>query len=67
MKVMVIKGSDIKVGEIFQRSGYTMEVVEIISVNEKTITVKTVSKTKSGHSQVDIINIRKSTNLTKIR
>lgn len=67
MKVMVIKGSDVKVGDVYQRSGYTMEVVEIISVNEKTVTVKTISRTKSGHSQVDVINIRKSTNLTKIR
>lgn len=63
---MVIKGSEVKVGDIYQRSGYTMEVLEVISVNEKTMTIKTISRTKSGHSQIDVTNIRKSTNLRKI-
>ena len=63
---MIVKGSDIKIGDTFQRSGYTMEILDIISVNEKTLTIKTLSKTKSGHSQTDITNLRKSTNLKKI-
>lgn len=63
---MIVQGKDICVGDIFQRSGYIMEIIEIISVNEKTITVKTLSKTKSGHSQTDIQNIRKITNLKKV-
>jgi hypothetical protein len=63
---MLVKGEDIKVGDVYQRSGYTMEILEIISDNVKTVTVKTLSKTKSGHSQFDTINIRKSTNLKKI-
>lgn len=62
----MIKGSDIKIGDVFQRSGYTMEILDIISVNEKTLTIRTLSKTKSGHSQIDITNLRKSTNLKKI-
>jgi hypothetical protein len=63
---MTVKGSDIKKGDIFQKSGYTIEVLEIVSESEKTITVKTVSKTKSGHSQMDTVSIRKTTNLNKI-
>lgn len=62
----MIKGSDIKVGDVFQRSGYTMEILDIISINDKTLTIKTLSKTKSGHTQIDVTNLRKSTNLKKI-
>ena len=62
----MIKGSDIKVGDVFQRSGYTMEILDIISVNDKTLTIKTLAKTKSGHAQIDVTNLRKSTNLKKI-
>lgn len=62
----MIKGSDIKVGDVLQRSGYTMEILDIISVNDKTLTIKTLSKTKSGHTQIDVTNLRKSTNLKKI-
>lgn len=63
---MVVKGCDIKVGDVYQRSGYTIEILEIISNNDKTITVRTKSMTKNGHSQIDVTNIRKSTNLRKI-
>ena len=63
---MIVQGKDICVGDIFQRSGYIMEIIEIISENEKTITVKALNKTKSGHSQTDIQNIRKITNLKKV-
>ena len=63
---MVVKGSDIKLGDVFQRSGYTMEILEIIKDNGKTLNVKTLSKTKKGHTQVDVFNLRKSTNLKKI-
>jgi|TARA_R110000803_G_scaffold123571_5_gene191495 hypothetical protein len=63
---MIIKGSDIKVGQVFQRSGYTMEILEIISDNGKTLKVKTMSETKKGHKQQDVFNLRKTTNLKKI-
>jgi hypothetical protein len=63
---MIVKGEDIKVGDVYQRSGYTMEILDIISDNGKTLTIKTLSKTKSGHSQTDITNLRKSTSLKKV-
>lgn len=63
---MIVKGSDIKVGEIYQRVGYTIEVLEIVSYNEKTVTVRVKSVTKSGHTQIDLTNIRKSTSLKRV-
>jgi hypothetical protein len=63
---MIVKGEDIKIGDVYQRSGYTMEILDIISDNGKTLTIKTLSKTKSGHSQTDITQLRKSTNLKKV-
>ena len=63
---MIVKGENIKVGDVYQRSGYTMEILEIISDNGKTLTIRTLSRTKSGHSQIDVTNLRKTTNLKKI-
>lgn len=63
---MIVNGADIKVGDVYQRSGYTMEILEIISDNGKTLTIRTLSRTKSGHSQIDVTNLRKTTNLKKI-
>jgi hypothetical protein len=63
---MIVKGSDISVGDVFQRSGYTMEILAIISVNEKTLTIRAKSVAKSGNAQIDVTNLRKSTNLKKI-
>jgi hypothetical protein len=63
---MIVKGSDIKVGDVYQRSGYTIEILDIISDNGKTLTIRTLSRTKSGHSQTDVTNLRKTTNLKKI-
>jgi len=63
---MIVKGSDIKVGDVYQRSGYTMEILDIISDNEKTLTIRTKSTSRSGNIQIDVTNLRKSTNLKKI-
>jgi hypothetical protein len=63
---MTVKGSDIKVGDVYQRSGYTMEILDIISDNEKTLTIRTKSTSRSGNIQIDVTNLRKSTNLKKI-
>lgn len=59
-------GGEIKVGDIYQRSGYTMEVLEILSENEKTIKVKALNTSSTGMKVVQTSNIRKSTELKKI-